>query len=263
MIANLCFLQFAAVSNRPQREPIVSQFGRLTGNQAYRTWLGIGIAAGMHLAILVLLPNETNETVITPPQPIMVNWFSAAAETKFTPPPPKSISQPDRVVKKPKPKPKPKPLPKVAKSKPVLATTNETASPQTVLKSEYEPQQLPPTTSAQPAQSVESTASATSTESEQAPLSQPSLQADYLNNPAPDYPDDSRRQGEQGRVLLRVFVNAAGVVEQVALRKSSGHPRLDQAALETVKTWRFVAARRGTEAVAAWVVVPISFSLEG
>jgi periplasmic protein TonB len=259
MIANLCFLQFAAVSNRPQREPIVSKFGRLTGNQAYRTWLGIGVAAGMHLAILVLMPNETNETVITPPQPIMVNWFSTAAETKFTPPPPKPMTQPDRVVKKTKPK----PLPKVAKSKPVLATSSETASPQEVLTSEPEPQQLPLTTFAQPAQPVESTASVTNTESKQAPLSLPSLQADYLNNPAPDYPDDSRRQGEQGRVLLRVFVSAAGVVEQVTLRKSSGHSRLDQAALETVKTWRFVAARRGTEAVAAWVVVPISFSLEG
>lgn len=258
MIANLCFLQFVAISNRPQREPIVSQFGSVTGNQAYRTWLGIGIAAGMHLAFLVLLPKETNEAVITAPQPIMVSWFSVAvaAETKFTPQPPKPMPQPERDVKKTKPK----PLPKVAKSKPVLATTRETASPQTVLTSEPEPQQLPLTASAQPARSVESAAS---TDSEQAPLSLPSLQADYLNNPAPDYPDDSRRQGEQGRVLLRVFVNAAGVVEQVALRKSSGYLRLDQAALETVKTWHFVAGRRGTEAVAAWVVVPISFSLEG
>jgi protein TonB len=37
--------------------------------------------------------------------------------------------------------------------------------------------------------------------------------------------------------------------------------RLDEAALVTVKKWRFVPARRGGEAVSAWVVVPIAFSL--
>jgi len=47
------------------------------------------------------------------------------------------------------------------------------------------------------------------------------------------------------------------------LKTSSGSPRLDQAALDTVKRWRFVPARQGDQSVAAWVVVPISFSLEG
>lgn len=261
MVTNLCVLQYVAVSKRPQCEPIKSQLGRMTGHQAYKTWLGMAIAAGMHLVFLVLLPNETKETIITPPQPIMVNWIGAAAETKSTPMPAKPLpkSQQDRAVKNTKPK----PLPKATKSKPVLATSRETAVPLTLPTSEPEPEQLSLTMAAQPAQTTESTASATSTDSNQAALTLPSLHADYLNNPAPAYPDDARRQGEQGRVLLRVFVNAVGAVEQVALRKSSGHPSLDQAALETVKTWRFVPAGRGTEAVAAWVVVPISFSLEG
>jgi protein TonB len=47
------------------------------------------------------------------------------------------------------------------------------------------------------------------------------------------------------------------------VQKTSGFSRLDQAALETVKHWRFVPARRGSQIVPAWVVVPISFSLEG
>ena len=100
-------------------------------------------------------------------------------------------------------------------------------------------------------------------ESDQRPTSLPSLNADYLNNPPPTYPPQSRRFGEQGKVLLGVLVNANGGVEQVNLRKSSGYQRLDQAAQDSVKQWRFVPAKRGDQAVTAWVVVPISFSLEG
>ncbi|MFI3119611.1 MAG: TonB family protein, partial [Methylococcaceae bacterium] len=43
----------------------------------------------------------------------------------------------------------------------------------------------------------------------------------------------------------------------------SGSSRLDQAALEAVKKWRFVPAKRGEQAVSASVVVPVRFSIEG
>lgn len=89
----------------------------------------------------------------------------------------------------------------------------------------------------------------------------PRFDAAYLDNPAPPYPPLARRMGEQGNVVLRVLVSSVGTAEQVALKSSSGSMRLDQSALETVKRWRFVPARQGTEAVAAWVLVPISFSL--
>jgi protein TonB len=82
-----------------------------------------------------------------------------------------------------------------------------------------------------------------------APPTQPIFNADYLDNLAPAYPAISRRLGEQGRVVLRVLVNAGGTAEDVQLRSTSG--------------WRFVPARRGVEAVPAWVLIPISFRLEG
>jgi protein TonB len=91
----------------------------------------------------------------------------------------------------------------------------------------------------------------------------PVFDAAYLQTPAPDYPALSRRLREEGRVLLRVLVNASGHAEQVEIRTGSGHPRLDQAAAQTVRTWRFVPARRGAEAVPAWVFIPIAFSLDG
>lgn len=90
----------------------------------------------------------------------------------------------------------------------------------------------------------------------------PRFDAAYLQNPPPVYPALARRLGEQGRVLLRVRVSAEGAADRVELNASSGSPRLDGAALETVRRWRFVPARQGEQPIAAWVLVPISFSLE-
>jgi periplasmic protein TonB len=96
-----------------------------------------------------------------------------------------------------------------------------------------------------------------------APLIQPRFDADYLDNPAPAYPPMSRRLGEEGKVVLRVFVEADGRPASVELKAGSGSPRLDEAALAAVRRWEFVPARRGAEPVAAWVLVPIAFHLKG
>jgi protein TonB len=91
----------------------------------------------------------------------------------------------------------------------------------------------------------------------------PVFSAEYLDNPTPVYPPISRRMGEQGLVLLRVFVTAHGDPNAVELKTGSGFARLDRAAQEAVKQWKFVPARRGEQPVDAWVVVPIRFSLKG
>lgn len=92
-------------------------------------------------------------------------------------------------------------------------------------------------------------------------LEPPRFDAAYLSNPKPAYPMLSRRAGEEGRVMLRVMVEANGMPSKVDIEKSSGFPRLDEAALDAVKKWKFVPARRGTETVAESVVVPLSFRL--
>ena len=91
--------------------------------------------------------------------------------------------------------------------------------------------------------------------------SEPGFAADYLHNPAPGYPPASRRNGEEGRVLLRVRVSAAGQAEAVEVYHSSGFSRLDDAAREVVAGWRFIPARRGGSAIASSVIVPITFRL--
>jgi protein TonB len=80
-------------------------------------------------------------------------------------------------------------------------------------------------------------------------------------NPAPRYPQAAIAAGEQGVVLLLVRVSSAGTVESLRVSQSSGFSRLDAAALETVRGWRFEPARRNGAAVPYEVEVPIRFNL--
>lgn len=94
-------------------------------------------------------------------------------------------------------------------------------------------------------------------------VSPPEFAAAYLRNPQPPYPLAARRNGESGTVLLKVFVTKEGAAGRVELDRSSSFAALDRAALEAVKLWRFVPAKRGEESLDAWVRVPIVFRLEG
>ncbi len=77
----------------------------------------------------------------------------------------------------------------------------------------------------------------------------------------PSYPSSARRMGIQGMTTLRVYVAADGLVAEVLIHESAGHPDLDNAAAEAVKRWRFEPARRGAEAVGVWVLLPVEFRL--
>ena len=90
---------------------------------------------------------------------------------------------------------------------------------------------------------------------------EPDYKASYLNNPRPSYPFAARRMGLQGRVVLNVEVLAEGMCGQANVHQSSGHEMLDNAALQTVKTWKFIPARQAGQAITKWFKIPIQFSL--
>ncbi len=90
----------------------------------------------------------------------------------------------------------------------------------------------------------------------------PSSDADYLQNPKAAYPPMSKRLNEQGRVVVRVLIGVDGNAKQVEIRQSSGFDRLDQAALATAQSWRYVPGKRGGVPEAMWFNVPINFVLE-
>jgi periplasmic protein TonB len=114
-------------------------------------------------------------------------------------------------------------------------------------------------TLATPAKVEEATVAKTEPADEKIEL--PKFGVAYLNNPAPEYPNMAKRAGEQGRVLLKVFVSESGHPETVEIEKSSGFDRLDQAALSAVKSWQFIPAKKGDKTISAYVKVPLKFSL--
>lgn len=60
-----------------------------------------------------------------------------------------------------------------------------------------------------------------------------------LASPDPEYPHLARRLGEEGSVLCVLHVDAKGRVSRVEVARSSGHARLDEAAVQRLRTWTF------------------------
>ncbi|MEM7518662.1 MAG: energy transducer TonB, partial [Planctomycetota bacterium] len=79
--------------------------------------------------------------------------------------------------------------------------------------------------------------------------------------PRPKYPRKARVRRWEGTAILEVEVSESGAPLQIRLHKSSGHAILDEAALETVRTWKFVPGQKGGKASKTTVQVPVTFRL--
>ncbi|MGH8177989.1 MAG: TonB family protein [Steroidobacter sp.] len=77
----------------------------------------------------------------------------------------------------------------------------------------------------------------------------------------PTYPPMSRRLSEEGTVRLKVLVDERGRPKDIEVAKSSGFARLDDAAKEAVRRWKFVAATDGANPITAWTQVAVTFKL--
>lgn len=213
-------------------------------------WIGLSAAIALHAAaVAVLLAYAPAREVLREVAPLMVELIASPPTSPA--PPPEAVPRVDSL---PKPLPVRTAQPRPEPETPVLATTAPAATAPAV-GVPVDPKSLPPV-EARPAPAA-------------APVPVPApavvppvFHADYLDNPAPAYPALSRRLGEQGRVMLRVQVEADGLPTSVEVRTSSGFERLDQAALEAVRRWKFVPAKLGDKAVSASVVVPIAFNLK-
>lgn len=206
---------------------------------AFERLAHLALVVGLHLLLgyAALYLSVKNE-LIQLPSSISVRLLPMIEEKKLEPakplPPPKA--------------PPPARRPPVAQPQPVLAVASPAPS-----NSSFAVAPQPP---APPAQPIAVAPAPVAT------LVAARFDADYLHNPKPLYPAISRRNGEEGKVLLKVRVSATGTALDVAISKSSGFTRLDEAAAEAVTRWRFVPARRGEEAVESSVVVPITFALD-
>jgi protein TonB len=69
--------------------------------------------------------------------------------------------------------------------------------------------------------------------------------------PKPDYPEVSKRRGESGTAIVRFVVGLSGHIETAQVQRSSGYPRLDDAALAAIHAGACQPYRENGEAVRA------------
>jgi protein TonB len=62
--------------------------------------------------------------------------------------------------------------------------------------------------------------------------------------------------------MLHVLIGVDGRAQDAQVLKSSGYPRLDNAALKAALGWRYVPGKRGGVAEAMWVNVPVQWELK-
>lgn len=224
---------------------------------------GLLLAAVAHAAVFgILMAAPVNEPAVKkePSAPMLVSLVAApqpapepAPQPEVVPPEP---PKPKPVVKqKPKPQVKPEPKPVVEPEPQVVEAPAPVAVQEPVAQAAPQPVAAAP-------QIVEAEPEPEPQPAPEPVIEPPRFGVAYLNNPPPAYPALSRRIGEEGRVMLRVLVGTNGKPESVEIENGSGSQRLDSAALDAVRKWKFIPARRNNEAISAYVLVPVKFSLD-
>ncbi|WP_455750260.1 energy transducer TonB [Pseudomonas syringae group genomosp. 7] len=161
-----------------------------------------------------------------------------------SPTPPTPEPQPPKPVEKPKVE-KPKPVKKV---EPVKKPTPPAPTPAAAPSPPAPPTPAPaPAAPAAPPAPVKESAAVSGLAS--------------LGNPPPEYPGLALRRSWEGRVILRIKVLPNGRAGAVEVTKSSGKPVLDEAAVEAVRNWKFIPAKRGDTPIEGFATQTIDFKL--
>ncbi|MFG6412351.1 energy transducer TonB [Roseateles sp. DC23W] len=83
----------------------------------------------------------------------------------------------------------------------------------------------------------------------------------YQKLPDLHFPALSKRAREEGTVVLRITVDATGRLKQATVHKSSGFDRIDQAALQDIRTARFMPYMENGQPVEWQTLAPLAYEL--
>ena len=243
--------------------------------------ISIVTSMGLHVLLVVLVVagmlEHTHKETETPPIKIEL-----VQPKKLEPPPPPPKPEPKKPEpkqpepKQPEPKqPEPPKQPKVEPVKPEPPTAVE-PRPE---PPKPEPAKPEPARPAPPSPAPQATPAPTAPEAPPKPAPPPEvvakpapaaptplaktgvdISASYRgSNVQPVYPSWSQKNREQGTVVLRVLVKSDGTAGTVEIKSSSGYPRLDQSAIQAVKTWRFIPATRDGKPIDELYELDITF----
>ena len=189
---------------------------------------------------------------------------AAAPPAPEVPPPPPPMPPPPAVVEAPPPPPPPVDLAEVMLPPP--------PPPAPIAEPPREVAEAPPERRPPPQQSARQTAAPQPVRLNAAlqgmesftleGRTTPPEAADAARNRRPNYPEASRRRGEQGVVRVELRVDPNGRVVDVRVLESSGFSALDAEAVKTVRDWRFRPAQRAGVPVAGSITTAVHFRLE-
>lgn len=210
----------------------------------------------LHVILAFLFMLGLMEHTITPPDapPVLVEFMQTQPTPKTSEP---QVTKP--IPPQPRPQPVAAPLPSPQPiTQPTPAPSKITAPTEVAQAAPVAPVSAPTTPAPTRAEAPPAPAPVLS-----APSKTEISTASYsASNQKPAYPNMSKRLSEQGTVVLRVLVKADGTAGEVEVKSSSSYPRLDQAAIDAVKTWRFNPAKIDGKAIDEWYQVPIPFKLQ-
>jgi protein TonB len=201
------------------------------------------VVVGLHVLVLLLWWFDWRTEDIQPRPDLDIELSTPAPVTATTPAPVAAPAEPPTAAPVTPPAPIPQPP---APQEPTAPTA---AAPAPSAPAKTEPRDTAPVVS-----DADVLPSALTAEAD--------YKAAELNNPKPLYPLTAVRQGLQGRVLLMVEVQADGRAGRVTIEKSSGHAILDASAMNTVRMWQFIPARKDGVFHAQSIRVPIDFNLK-
>ncbi|HIJ94244.1 MAG TPA: energy transducer TonB [Desulfuromonadales bacterium] len=218
---------------------------------------GLAATLLLHAALLYGL---WSYHLIPPPNEALTMFVSVinpVSKAKNAGPPVPQTPQPDPVKREiPRPVAPSAPL-ILASPRPVTLPSEPVVPPAPVVKVQPAPQPL-----SLPAVSRTENVSASVSEAQPVLLAG-ELSVSCAERTAPSYPKQSLRLAEQGKTVLLVELDERGRVVTVDVKTSSGFSRLDEAAVNAVKSWRCSPARRNGVAVRSVAVQPFNFALKG
>src|ERR1017187_6770156 len=94
-----------------------------------------------------------------------------------------------------------------------------------------------------------------------APSAPTKLEVTYKPDISNYYPEQARRDGQEGRAQVKIFINTSGKVESAEIASSSGFPILDEAAIKVGRAFRFKPPTQEGKPVATCPVLPVKFEL--
>lgn len=205
-----------------------------------KKYIGIAIVVLLHIGVVYALVNGLARKVVEIVQaPLETKIIEELKKLPPPPPPPKDIPPPPVASAAPPP----------AYVPPVeVAVQNTPSNAPSITSSTVAPPPAPPA----PAPVVE------------VPRD-PVIVAPVVNASAcrkPVYPAVSRREEEQGIVVLRFLVNAEGNVIQSEVKSSSGYTRLDEAARQALSLCQFQPGTADGKPTQGWAQLKYEWRLE-